>query len=82
VRVDSRVEQTLRPREYVATRWLLSCRGILPREPDGAACRILDARACGDDRIASWRRQRPDGTAGLALDLWSALPMSEPDTRM
>ena len=82
MRVDSRVEQTLRPRECVATRWLLSCRGILPCEPDGAAYRILDARACGDGRIASWRGQRSDGTAGLALDLWSALPMSEPDTPM
>ena len=82
MRVDTRVEQTLCQRENVATRWLLSCRGILPCEYDGATCRILDPPVCGDDRIASWHRQRPDGTAGLALDLWSALPMSEPDTRM
>ena len=45
---DTRVEQILCSREYVATHWHLSRRGVVLRERDGAACRILAPAARGD----------------------------------
>jgi hypothetical protein len=66
---DTRVEQTLSSRSYLASRWPPSRRDVVPREPDRASSRIHDPPMCGDHRIASWSYKPASGVTCLRRKL-------------